>query len=146
MQLIALILAVLYAAGFWLLKVPFWYLVAPLCGFFHIIPAVGVVLGVGIPLIVVLIAGPSWEQVAGILALFASANILETFVLTPVIHGQRLRLHPLVIFVSVIGAGIVFGPLGAFLAVPVLAVFQVIRQAVQDRRTGPPPAPPRPPA
>ncbi len=124
--LIALLLSFLYGVAFYLLSVPGWFLLAPLCGFFHLIPTLGVILGIAIPLLVVVIAGTSWSQVGGIVGVFITANLLETFVLTPVIHGKRFRLHPLAIFLAVITGGLLFGFLGAFFAVPVLAVLVLL--------------------
>jgi predicted PurR-regulated permease PerM len=120
--LIAFVLAIGYGAAFYLLDVPLWFLLAPLCGFFHIIPTIGVILGAAVPLLAAAIAGTSWPQVVGILAVFATANLLETFVLIPLIHGKRLHLHPLAIFLAVLVGGSVFGFLGVLLAVPLLAV------------------------
>ncbi len=132
--LIAFLLAIGYAVAFYLLGVPLWFLLAPLCGFFHIIPTIGAILGAVVPLVVVAIAGTSWPQVIGILAVFATANLLETFVLVPLIHGKRLRLHPLAIFLAVLVGGLLFGFLGTLLAVPVLAVAVLLWRRISGVR------------
>jgi putative permease len=123
---IALLLSVLYLVSFYFLGVPGWFLLAPLCGSLHIVPTVGAILGVAIPLLVIVIAGTSWPQVAGVVGVFATANLLELFVLNPVIHGKRLRLHPAAVFLAALAGGLLFGFLGAFFAVPVLAVAAVL--------------------
>lgn len=115
-----------YAVSFWLLDVPLWFLVAPLCGLTHLIPSLGVLLGAAIPIFVILIAGTTWTQFAGVAGTLVAANLLETFVLAPLIHGKRLRLHPLVMFVGVIAGSLLFGFLGALFAVPVMAVAAVL--------------------
>lgn len=124
--LIALVLAFVYAIAFYFLEIPGWFVLAPLCGFFHLIPTLGVILGVAIPLLVVALTGTSLFQVLGVLGVFGTANLLETFVLTPLIHGKRLRLHPLAVFLVVLVGGLSFGFLGALFAVPVLAVILVL--------------------
>lgn len=128
--LIVLILAGVYAFSFYWFQVPLWFLLAPVCGFLHILPVLGVVLGAAIPLLVAVIAGTNWSQVAGILGAFAAANVLETFVLIPLIHGRRLRLHPLAVLLAVLAGGAIFGFFGALLAVPALAVAVVVWRLV----------------
>ncbi len=124
--LIVLILTVVYAVSFYWFRVPLWFLLAPVCGVFHIVPVLGVILGAALPLLVAVIAGTNWTQVAGILGAFAAANVLETFVLIPFIHGKRLRLHPLAVLLVVLAGGLLFGFFGALLAVPLLAVIIAI--------------------
>jgi len=130
-MLIALLLSVLYFISFYFLKVPGWYALAPLCGLLHVIPTIGAILGVAIPLLVIVIAGTSWAQVAGVVGVFATANLLELFVLNPVIHGRRLRLHPLAVFVAALAGGLLFGLVGALFAVPALAAGVVLRRRMR---------------
>jgi len=130
---IAFLLSILYAVSFWLLRVPGWLLLAPLCGLFHLVPTLGVILGAAIALLVIWIAGTNWTQFAGVAGVLVAANLLETFVLTPLIQGRQLRLHPLVIFIGVIAGGLFFGFLGALFAVPVLAIGAVLWRQVRGR-------------
>jgi len=131
--MIAVLLSILYFISFWFLKVPDWFLLAPLCGLLHVIPTVGAILGVAIPLLVIVIAGTSWLQVAGVVGVFATANLLELFVLNPLIHGKRFRVHPLVVFLAALAGGLLFGFVGALFAVPALAVAVVLwRRARSD--------------
>lgn len=50
----------------------------------------------------------------------------------PLVFGQTLRLHPLVILLGVTAGGIAFGLVGAFLAVPLIAVAVAIEEAISD--------------
>ncbi len=124
--IIALLLSTLYFLAFYLLKVPGWYLLAPLCGLFHLIPVIGVILGAVVPLAVLAIAGTNWPQAAAVLGVFAIANLLETFALNPLVHGKRLRLHPAAVFFAALAGGMFFGFVGALVAVPLLAAAAVV--------------------
>lgn len=132
--IIALLLAAFYAPAFYFLKVPAWYLLAPLCGLFHLVPFIGAALGAAVPLAVLLIAGTSWTQAAAVLGVFVIANLLESFALTPLIHGKRLRLPPAAVFFAALAGGMFFGVFGAVVAVPLLAAAAVIWRR---RRTRP---------
>jgi putative heme transporter len=57
---------------------------------------------------------------------------LEGDVVLPLVFGKTLELHPLLILLAVAAGGIAFGLLGAFLAVPLIAVVVSIREALSD--------------
>lgn len=131
--LIALIMIGYYAVAFGLLKLPVWFLLAPVCGLMHIIPVVGSLIALCVPLLAVVIAGTSWEQVAWILGVFGLAQMLEALLLTPLIHGKSQRLHPGLVFVTVLAATALFGFFGALVAVPVLSAAMLVWRIASGR-------------
>jgi predicted PurR-regulated permease PerM len=56
---------------------------------------------------------------------FGVLNILEAYVLTPLVLGKRLTLNPVVIFVALTFWGWIWGVAGAILAVPIMVVFKI---------------------
>lgn len=120
--LIAAIMTVLYAVGFYFIGVPFWWLVALLCGPFHLVPLVGAVLSAVIPVAVLLISGHGFRPILFVLLLYGAIQLLETFFLTPKILGRELKLNPLVVFGAVLGGALIFGPVGALVAAPLVAI------------------------
>jgi predicted PurR-regulated permease PerM len=73
---------------------------------------------------------------------------LKGYVISPVVEGQQLDIHPLLVFVSVLVGGALLGVAGAFIAVPAAAMFQVLAEEVlipwrqRQIRQGPPLPPP----
>lgn len=57
---------------------------------------------------------------------FLALTSLEGQIITPMIVGQRLTLNPLVVFLSVVAWGWLWGVAGALLAVPLVAVFKIV--------------------
>jgi predicted PurR-regulated permease PerM len=51
---------------------------------------------------------------------------LEGHLVTPTVLGRRLTLDPLAVFLAIAFWGWLWGPMGAFLAVPLLIVGMVI--------------------
>jgi predicted PurR-regulated permease PerM len=56
---------------------------------------------------------------------FLLCNILEAYLLTPMILGRRLTLNPVVIFLALSFWGWLWGITGAVLAVPIMVVFKI---------------------
>jgi len=57
---------------------------------------------------------------------FAGLNLLQDYVVTPMVMGRRLTLSPIVLFVGVVFWWWLWGVPGSLLAVPMIAVFKII--------------------
>ncbi|HVX66335.1 MAG TPA: AI-2E family transporter [Bryobacteraceae bacterium] len=136
------LLTVLYAIGFALAGLPFWFLLAPLCGFLNVIPHFGPLIALGAGFLVALVARFDWTHLAILMGVYLIVFTLEGYVLTPLILGRRLRLRPLYVFLAVVAGGSMFGLLGLVLAVPALAVAAVVYRYFQR----PPETPQVPPS
>lgn len=146
---ICLILSAVYAVGFALLRVPLWPLMALLVGFGQAIPVFGGAVAV------LIVAGITWAATGpypamGVLGIFAAAQLLESFWLTPRIMGHRLNLPPWWVFLGVLAASAMFGFVGVLLAVPAMAVIMVVYRFLKPPAAtpdaAPPPDPTQPPA
>jgi putative heme transporter len=85
------------------------------------VPIVGAVFaGVTAVLVALVTGGVVSAAIVGIVAL--AVQQLDNDVLAPWVYGRSLALHPVVILVSVVGGGALFGIAGTLLAVPVVAV------------------------
>lgn len=124
--LIALILAAIYATGLLILRVPLWAGIGLIAGFLGIIPYLGVISGLVLALSFAALDGAGLGRLAGVGAVFAIAQGIEDYVLTPRIIGNKLELHPMLVFIALIIAGDLFGLLGLVLAIPVLAIIKVL--------------------
>ena len=59
-------------------------------------------------------------------AAFIALTTVEGQILTPTILGHRLTLNPLVVFLSIVFWAWLWGPIGAFLAVPLSIIALVV--------------------
>ncbi len=131
--LIAFCLTVLYGAGFAALDVPLWLLLAPVCGLFHLVPIIGGVFGLLIPVAAVLIAGGGATKILWIVGVYIAIQTFESFYLTPKILGSRLSLRPAVVFLALLLGSLMFGFLGALVAVPAVAAATLAWKIFQRR-------------
>ncbi|MCZ2157204.1 MAG: AI-2E family transporter [Bryobacterales bacterium] len=125
--LIALAVAACYAVGFALAGLPWWPLFAVANGFFHLIPIAGVALSLLLPVTgwLVLTNGDA-RTLLWVVAVCILVQAFEGFYLTPKILGEKLRMKPLAVFVAVVAGSALFGFVGAFFAVPALAVAMTV--------------------
>ncbi|MBX7219451.1 MAG: AI-2E family transporter [Blastocatellia bacterium] len=126
-------MAVLYTIAFWLLGVPLALPLGILSGFGHLVPYVGTLSAAVLTLILTLFDQPTLWQVLLVIATYPVVQSTEGFVLTPLILGERLELHPFIVIVGLLLAHHLFGILGIMLAVPVLASCKVILEFVAEK-------------
>jgi predicted PurR-regulated permease PerM len=132
---IAGILAGLYATGFAISGVPQWPVVALFGGAMQFVPLLGPPLTLLIAALAVALGGGGLYNYLGVLITFVVAQAVEGFYLTPTILGRHTRLSPWAVFFGALLGGMLFGPLGLLLAVPVLAVAMVLWRAARRAET-----------
>jgi predicted PurR-regulated permease PerM len=104
-------------------------LVAALC---EAIPIVGPLLG-AVP--AVLVAATVSPELALVVAgVYVILQFLEGNVLVPMVMRNTVGISPFLVIVSLLAGGAVGGMVGALLAVPVAAVFEVALERLQARR------------
>ena len=128
----ALIVALLYCVGFAIAGVPWWAFTGLVCGLLNAIPQIGAVLALGFVLLVELFFTDDWLGMAYATGVWLLVQIVEGFVLSPRAAG-RAGVHPVASIFIVLIAAFVFGPIGAILAVPVVAVLWIIWKAARKR-------------
>ncbi|MEU1628088.1 AI-2E family transporter [Streptomyces sp. NPDC020096] len=124
--------AVLVGFALYLLRVPLALPLAVLEFFAAFIPLVGSPI-VLIVASVVALAGRGPIIAAAVLLLIVVIGQIEGHVLHPLVMGWAVRLHPVVIAVSVVAGGIVAGIIGAVVAVPMVAVAWSVVCALRDQ-------------
>ncbi|HET6283519.1 MAG TPA: AI-2E family transporter [Polyangia bacterium] len=114
--------------------VPFFLPLGIISGLSSTVPYAGPFLtGTGITLLSLVTDGP-WHGLASA-AYFVAYGQLEGNVLGPLIFRRTVHVNPLVVTLSVLFLGEIGGIIGAIVAVPVVAAFQIIlREVLRVRR------------
>lgn len=63
---------------------------------------------------------------------YGVGQVLESFVLTPRLVGERIGLHPLAVIFALLAFGQLFGFVGVLIALPVSAVLLVAIRRLRD--------------
>lgn len=133
--LIAFLLGVILSLGFGFAGIKFGFLLGFFIGLINIVPYLGTILGLStiLPL-------AYFQQGGGLilslvaLGVFCVAQLIEAYVLTPKIMGDRTGLHPMTIIFSVFFWGTALGGLlGMILAIPLTAFIVVFWKLIKQR-------------
>ena len=131
-------IAIIDTMGLWLIaRIGFGYAVGIgiIAGILNIIPYVGPIIGeaLGVLLCVVLKYGAGvgldvniWVFALIVLAIMLAAQLVDNFVLQPVIYSSSIQATPLEIFIVMLMAGHIGGALGMLAAIPAYTVVRVI--------------------
>jgi predicted PurR-regulated permease PerM len=126
---VALALGVIYTIGLVILRVPLAIPIGLFSGLGNMVPYLGFILGIGASLLMSFVDNQEWQRLVWIVALYTGAQVLEGTVLSPLLVGKRTGLHPVVIMLSLIIGGTLFGFMGMLLSIPFMSVAVVFLKA-----------------
>lgn len=126
------VIGVTSAIGLWLLGVPFFYVLALICGIGELIPVVGPILS-AIPAILVA-ATVSYQKALAVLIFFVVQQQFENHVLVPKVMERQVGVSAVMVIVALLIGGNLLGILGALLAVPTAAIVQVLFLEIIEQR------------
>jgi predicted PurR-regulated permease PerM len=124
--LINLCLGGAIAIGLFLMGFPNAALWGAMAALLNFIPYLGALVGLTVVAVVSIITYDPLGQAAIAPAIYLGCNIIESQLITPSVLGRRLSLNPVVVFISVIFWGWLWGMPGAMMAVPLLIIVHVL--------------------
>jgi predicted PurR-regulated permease PerM len=127
--------AALVGVALLLLRVPLALPLTVLVFFATFIPLIGSPIALAVATVVAL-AGRGPFIAALVLVLIVVVGQIEGHVLHPLVMSWAVRLHPVVVAISVIAGSIVAGVIGAVVAVPMVSVAWSVIRALRERPPG----------
>ncbi len=127
--------AIVVAIGLLLIGVPLVLPLAVLTFILAFIPMIGAVVACGFAALVALAAGGPGDALL-VLLLSLIVNQLEGVLVSPFAVGRAVSLHPAAVLLAVVAGTSIAGIVGAFLAVPTLAVLMTIVRVVGAEPAG----------
>jgi phosphoribosylaminoimidazole-succinocarboxamide synthase len=119
------LLALYHGIALWVLGLDYALPIGILTGLLSFVPFLGIGLGVTLALLVALLQFGDWGGVAWVAGIFMVGQLIEGYVITPRIVGERVGLHPVAVIFALAAFGQLFGFVGVLLAVPLAAVLLV---------------------
>jgi len=109
----------------------FW---AVMVFFFYYIPTVGSILAIAAPAVLALVQFDHLTPFLIVLLVFGTIQIVTANVIEPTIMGRTLNLSPLVVIVSLVVWGTIWGVVGMFLCVPIMVVALIVLAQFETTR------------
>jgi predicted PurR-regulated permease PerM len=122
---VMVVLAVYYSVGLALFGFDLAVPVGVFTGLAVFIPYVGFGLGLTLALISAALQFSGWHGFIGVAVVFGLGQLIESFVLTPRLVGERIGMNPLTVIFALLAFGHLFGFVGVLIALPVSAVLVV---------------------
>lgn len=119
-----------------IMGVDFAIVIGFITGVADVIPYIGPLLGF-LPAVLFAYASSPIKAV-WVIAFFLLIQWLENNVLGPKILGETIGLHPLVVLLSIIVGGAIFGVMGMIFSVPVVGIVIILSSFIKDKLKKPP--------
>jgi predicted PurR-regulated permease PerM len=130
---VMVILAVFYSAGLALFGLDLALPIGVFSGLAVVIPYLGFGVGLVLALLAGLLQFAAWKAALMVAVVFGLGQLLEGFVLTPRLVGERIGLHPLAVIFALLAFGQVFGFVGVLVALPASAILLVCLRRARQR-------------
>lgn len=135
---VMLLMSVYYCLALWIAGLEFALPIGVVTGILVFVPYLGVTIGF---VLATIAAVMQFGSIAGVIPVWIAIGVgqlLEGFVVTPWLVGDRIGLHPLAVIFALLAFGQVFGFFGVLLALPAGAALLVwLRHLRQDYLASP---------
>jgi predicted PurR-regulated permease PerM len=119
-------LGTIYTVGLWIVGLDLALLVGMIAGLVSFVPYLGFIVGIVLAGVAALMQFGDAVYLLYVAIVFGIGQVLEGMVLTPLLVGDKIGLHPVAVIFAVMAGGQLFGFVGILLALPVAAVVVVI--------------------
>ena len=119
-------LAGVYTLGLWIIGLDVAFLIGLIAGLLSFVPYLGFIIGIALAGIAAYLQFQEWMPLVWVALAFGIGQMLESMLLTPMLVGDKIGLHPVAVMFAVMAGGHLFGFIGVLLALPVAAVIMVL--------------------
>ncbi len=122
----ATILGTIVTIGLSIIGFPYALVLGLIAGITNILPYIGPVLGVIPALFIALLSKDPNASMAGMLFVFAIANLIDIILVFPLLVSKIVNLHPILVVVSIIIGSQLGGIVGMIVIIPFIAFFKLL--------------------
>jgi predicted PurR-regulated permease PerM len=127
----AAIIAVMYIVALLILGIDYAILLGIIAAILNLIPYIGGIIGVGLPMMVALATKPSPLYAIYIMVVFYIIQLIDNNFIVPRIVGSKVKINALFLLIVVIAGNALWGIPGMFLSIPLLAIVKLIFDNIQ---------------
>jgi predicted PurR-regulated permease PerM len=126
-------LGFVYSTGLTLAGLDVGLLIGIMSGLVSFIPYLGFFSGLFAASIAMLVQTQSATSLIWVAVVYGIGEFLETGVLTPLLVGDRIGLHPVAVIFALLAGGQLFGFVGVLLSLPLSAIIAVLLRHLRQR-------------
>jgi predicted PurR-regulated permease PerM len=124
-MLVMLVMSVYYVSALWLARLEFALPIGLITGLLVFVPFVGSATGFVLATLAAFLQFGNLADVAWVWLAIGIGQVLEGMVVTPLLVGERIGLHPVAVIFALLAFGQIFGFFGVLLALPASAALLV---------------------
>ncbi len=129
-------LGLIYSVGLSIVGLELAVLIGMLAGVVSFVPYLGFIVGIVAAGIAALMQFQELLPLFYVVLVFGIGQMIEGMLLTPLLVGEKIGLHPVAVIFAVLAGGQLFGFVGILLALPVAAVVMVLLRYTHERYVG----------
>jgi len=130
---VMLALGTIYSVGLWMAGLELALLIGMLAGLVSFVPYLGFIVGILAAGVAALMQFQELLPLLYVIIVFMVGQMFEGMILTPLLVGEKIGLHPVAVIFAVLAGGQLFGFLGILLALPVASVIMVVLRYTHER-------------
>ena len=131
--LVMLALGMIYSIGLWFVGLNVALVVGMIAGLASIVPYLGFIIGIASAIAAALVQFGDVTTFVYIAIVFGIGQALESMLLTPMLVGDKIGLHPVAVIFAIMAGGQLFGFVGILVALPVAAMIMVLLRHLHRR-------------
>ena len=128
----ALIVASLNSVALLILGVKYAILLGVLGAILNVLPYIGGIIAIAMPLIIATITKDGFQTQLGIIGAYLVIQFIDNHFLIPYIVSSKVKINALISLIIVILGGAVWGISGMFLSIPTIAVLKIIFDRIPE--------------
>ena len=128
----ALIVAAMNVLALWLLGVPYALLIGCIGALLNMVPYIGGIIAILLPLLISMISSDGIGIQAGIVAAYLVIQFIDNNLLVPLIVSSKVKINAMLSVVIVLLGNALWGIPGMFLSLPFIGVLKIIFDKVPD--------------
>jgi len=117
---------VMYGIGFSVVGAKNAIFFAILCGILELVPFVGNITGTALTVLVNVAQGANSGVLIGIIVTYAIVQFLQTYILEPLVVGDRVSINPLFTIAGIVAGELIWGIPGMILAIPLIGMTKIV--------------------
>ncbi|WP_128543168.1 AI-2E family transporter [Larkinella soli] len=130
MAIVYLVVGILNSVGLALFGIENFLFFGFLASILTFIPYFGILIGGAVPVAVAWTGSPA--QALGVVLMFAFVQYLEANLIFPRAVGHRLKINTLVMLISIILGGLLWGGAGLVVIPPMIGILKIVADKIED--------------